>query len=852
MKIVKLTLVGFVRMALNSVATFTFTPTEPIQMILGTNGSGKSALLLELTPLPADSSAYLSTGSKTIEITHRGSHYILKSDFAAKNIHSFVKDGEELNKGGTATVQRDLVRKEFNITPEVHNLLVGLEKFHQMNPTERRVWFTRLSDVSYDYAMVVYKRLAEKSRDFSGALKMAKKRLVVESAKVVSDDEEQRLRKDVETTHRELNVLMQETAPLERPVHEIRQQREHGFEELARMSRRLLNMRFAAPYGSTAYGADPGKSLQRDEWGELVQPAFTTTEQLDGFIDTIRHEITSNETLLNQRVQEHDKIKETLAVLAKTGEAGLQELLERKETLSAQRLRELEKCELGIAGLDAINASSALASVYEVLTAAFSSIPGNEDRRFSQTRLSELNQQILTVKDKRLKQANELARMNAEKAHAESHKNNAELECPNCHHRWVAGYSEAKFNHLLSFIADQEETLKKTDAEIAELEEQVQAIRDYGTIYGDFVRCVRSWPVLQPFWDFLIQEEVVTRAPRKALVYLEQFKQDLRHEVSAKAIEDQINELAELIKSTEQIGNVTFTETQQKLHECELQVEDYTHKLRELRSRLQDYTTYRRQLQEAIELGARIQSLTEAQFAIDDELVEAIRRETLAHCVRQLQHSLAIKQETLSEALQQRARVADLEQQVAEYTLKEEAARHAVRELSPHEGLIAQGLFGFIRNYTAQMNSLIRKIWSYPLQVLDCGLSNSAGAELDYKFPLMVKTKSNVVPDVKFGSEAMREIVNAAFRIVAMRHLGLAESPLYLDEFGAAFDKTHRVAATALVKNLMETQPFTQLFMISHYESSYGAFTNAQFCVLDPNNVTVPTESRYNKHVEMT
>lgn len=295
MRITRLKLSGFRRMALNNVLTFEITPTEPIQMILGTNGSGKSSLIYELTPLPADPAAYLPDGCKTIEITHRGSFYVLTSNFAVTKVHSFVKDGEELNPGGGVTVQREFVKKEFDITPEIHELLTGIERFTEMVPGRRRDWFTRLSDISYDYALAVFKKLAERSRDVSGALKLNKKRLVSESAKVISEAEEQKLKDDVDVTTQELNILLQQRAPLDRPIEELRSDQGRGFEELARLSKRLLNMRFTAPYGGH-YGLDTSRPAQRNDLGEVFHPGFTSLEEIDSYIDGVRHRITGKET----------------------------------------------------------------------------------------------------------------------------------------------------------------------------------------------------------------------------------------------------------------------------------------------------------------------------------------------------------------------------------------------------------------------------------------------------------------------------------------------------------------------------------------------------------------------------
>jgi hypothetical protein len=849
MKITRLELHGFKRMALNNVMSFVFTPTQPIQMILGTNGSGKSSLIAELTPLPAEPSAYLPEGSKTIEITHHGSFYVLTSNFALTKVHSFVKDGEELNDGGGVTIQRELVKREFAITPEIHELLIGQEHFHAMSPTKRREWFTRLSDVSYDYALSVFKKLAEKSRDFSGALKLAKKRLVSESAKVISPAEEERLQSDVNATHKELNVLIEQSAPLDRSIEDLRQAHSHGFDELTRMSRRLLNMRFAAPYA--AYGLDENKPLERDDWGALLRPHFSSLEEIDKFLDGVRHQITEKETLLNHQVQEHGKVSETVAVLKRTGEAGLQELTEKRADLQRKRDETFETRQLNLEGFEPTGAMQALESLHELLSGIFSSIPQNEDMRFSQTRRTDLEAKLLALKDQRNAQAQRLVVLNAEKTHADTHKANGTEECPKCHHVWIKGYSDEQYQKLLERIGAQEQTVVESDKQIKALEEDVEAIRQYGVFYSDYVRCVRNWPALQPFWNYLTEEKLVTTAPRKALTDLELLKHDLGLELEAKKIGEQIAELEKLIADAAEIGDANLVETQQQLAECTLRIEQLTSEVTRLRAKLADYSTYRRQMAEGMELGERIRQAMAQQEILNNELIEAIRRDTLNHCVRQLQHSLALKQTTLNEAVTQRKIVTEIESYIRELEVKEQAARTLVRELSPTDGLIAEGLFGFIRNFTSQMNNLIRKIWSYPLQVMECGTSSAGSTELDYKFPLMVKSKDNIAPDVSKGSTGMREIVDVAFKVVAMRYLGLAESPLYLDEFGAFFDKEHRHQATIVVKNIMDTQPFTQLFMISHYEANYGAFTNAEICVLDASNITVPANTKYNQHVEI-
>jgi len=52
------------------------------------------------------------------------------------------------------------------------------------------------------------------------------------------------------------------------------------------------------------------------------------------------------------------------------------------------------------------------------------------------------------------------------------------------------------------------------------------------------------------------------------------------------------------------------------------------------------------------------------------------------------------------------------------------------------------------------------------------------------------------------------------------------------------------------VRELMDTKQFSQVFLVSHYASSHGAFQQVDTVVLDPNNIVVPNS--HNENVIMT
>ena len=72
-----------------------------------------------------------------------------------------------------------------------------------------------------------------------------------------------------------------------------------------------------------------------------------------------------------------------------------------------------------------------------------------------------------------------------------------------------------------------------------------------------------------------------------------------------------------------------------------------------------------------------------------------------------------------------------------------------------------------------------------------------------------------------------------------MKSLKLDHYPLFLDEFGASFDQQHRVSAINIIKTIIEEKIHSQLFLVSHYESSYGALTSTDVSLLSP-EIPVP------------
>lgn len=825
MRITLLELVGCKRLIVRNIEHFVIQPTEPQQLLLGTNGSGKSFVLNELTPLPAMKDDYTKEGSKTIEIAHRGSKYILKSWFQPKANHSFVKDGEELNPGGTVTVQKDLVYQEFGIDDETHELTLGLLKFHQMNPTDKRRWFTRLSDVSYDFAIKLYNTVNSKHRDAVGSLRTAKSQLVEESNKLMNDAEEKKLRDDVALLQSEMKLLLEQRNSRTQSVQSAEEAYRQTGELIQSLARRIIKMAIRKPAG-----------------GECQD-----VSDIERVIDQHKQSLAAKQSILNHHVDEHGKLEKAVQALIKAGDDGVAALRDKIPPLRQQRDTALAMRVLKLEGIEPVEGQRALETAFGILQETLRDIPANEDRRFSQASLHKAREKRTALKDEEGQVLTAISRLEAKQAHLDSHRGNTSTECPKCRFVWVQGFSEEAYSKLVERISAGGVRRTELESQIANVEAEIQLTLDYAAQYREFTRAVESFPILEPFWSHLLEDNLVAKAPRQALSKMEQLRGDLAKELEAYECNVRIAEIEKIIASALEAGDADVEEAAQRLHALEEKIGELTAEVRRLQNSLNEYSTFRTQVLEAQEMGRRLEELMVKYETQNVEQIEALRQETLERVINSHSSMLGRKEHALREADRQRQRVEMLKENAEHFERDAAALALLVSNLSPKEGLIAEGLMGFIRNFTAQMNNLIRKVWTYPLQVLPCGGSDGVSADLDYKFPLLVQTKSNIVPDVKYASVGQKEMIDFAFMVVARRYLGLMEAPLFLDEFGQHLDEAHRTSAMVLIKSLMEQQAFPQLFMVSHYASTHGSMTNAEICVLDPSNITVPT--KYNQHV---
>ena len=434
------------------------------------------------------------------------------------------------------------------------------------------------------------------------------------------------------------------------------------------------------------------------------------------------------------------------------------------------------------------------------------------------------------------------------KKQLEHYRDHDQLECPKCQHTWNKGYSDIEYKLISEKISQVGDKLIKLKEDAALQESLVERIRTYLELYRAYHAITQSWSVLKPFWDHLYTTSVIFDAPRQLNKLVETYKFDLQEAMKLEDIGKKLKEtidLKEMLSKNQETSISHLLEVAEQLNQ---QLYQTTQRLNSKKLYVKKLTDYRDHSIVIHSLSNTIDELLSSRKLKVSELMVLHKRSALNRSIEAVQMELTKKEQLISKIDIQKALVKHLETQITESQEKADVLKLAVKELSPSEGLIAKGLTGFINHFVSQMNSFIKKVWTYPLVLIPIVPDETDSVDLDYRFSVMVNDDA-VIGDVSKVSSGMKEIIDLAFRIVSMQYLHLGDAPIVLDEFAAKLDKTHREAANAMIRDISINSNFSQIFMVSHYEESYGSFNNCDVIVLHDANIPVVRNGVYNKNV---
>ena len=806
MYIKKIILKGYKRFFLSGIDRLEFTPDKRIQVIIGRGGSGKSSLLSELSPLPSNlKKDFHIDGFKRIEISYNNVNYVISSGEIEPGKHSFIRNGEELNKGGTKRVQLTLVKDYFNLDTETHDILLGKKTLTQMLPTQRKSWFTDISTVDFTYGLGVYIRAKTASRDMIGAMKLAKGELsglmaTRENNSTIDDDRlELRRLKDYINTVSSMKVNISDTIPDNPNIEAILTK---GEELLRKLNK-------------------PDMLRGRD-----VNVLSTELETKRLMLVTERDTVKNNLTNIS-KVEGLDIVKELKDVdneLLKISDSI--EYLEKGVTI----YRLINKNRVGEI-IDSFN------SVYPLLQHHIGAVIELEGGITTNYTLTEAIRHRKWLKEAYTKLSSELDHITF--TIGEINKAMSD-DCPAYAECLGKRFNVKDINTLKNLSEATTDKIEAFDLELKNIEYDIETLTSRDSSLnniGDIIS--RSNSALKPLLWHIVESNVAREMLERGTTVREEIA-TLSEVVKLNKLNDEYNGRRAILLDKKKITDKYFNLNKSSLEE---RYSDLSVKISAIDRDIDYIKQYTKQVSVIRSISDMLKRYIKANYTNLNTSIKVAYNTHINELIANTNVSIGKIESRLIEAEYLSRNIKDLENKIKTLESRKIALDYIINGLSPSGGLLAKSITGFINHFIYEVNIVIGEVWSYPMVLLPVEITDES--DIDYKIAVKVDNR-DVIEDVSKTSSSMKEMIDLAFKIVSMKYLNMNGYPLYLDEFAKSFDGHHAIRAYDVLESL-NNSAFDQIFMITHSETTWSRYGNkADISVLDNNNITLSDKVNIN------
>lgn len=816
----------FTGMWLNNVSYFRITFKEIITLVLGRNGSGKSRLMNQISPLCPEKLDFRDGGSKRIVITKDENQYELKFNRVKGSYKCYIKNlttDEEITNGSNPTVHNTVVKELFGYDKELHMLFTGKVLLTDLKTPERKKWFSKLSTSDLSFALQFYKKAKENLRDITGTIKTLRFSIgelrprVIEDAEVLEQTRNriEILQKDISQIDIILSGLNTDPIITEDYVMEHLRQLERSFKRLA-----FINVT-----------KDPAI-------GEMTSEAVSV--ELSRVATSVEH--------LNQRMVKIEEVLNQNKLLQTVDIAALEKRLEeREETISNAevsitmfpKLTEYSDAELRTATAQIREHAPRLIELMSALDCdiATRAIPqlSDEADKYSadlQTQINKCSNRIASRSD-----------------YLKNITNITEVECGKCNHRFKPGLRENEIELVKHDLQVQGEQLEKLNHELESLNkrrEKYAILRGHLNDLRNLINYLAGYTPIKLLLDELSSVDGFYQNQRMYAGIIHTFVSDVEKAEIVAVNTNLATNLRQEIAIAKATQNNDVSDLLKEKATIEHQLDRYSQEnayLQNIRKLIQDYEQRMSQLDLAL---ADFERMEKRADELEEIVFNNIDASVLIEQKNELWNLLTETKQRYDTMERERIRLEDQETQLAQLEKRMKNAKAVVDAMSPDGGLLAKYLYNSITRITELMSEYINRMWGYDMHIQPCDVSDG---DMDYLFPFWAGSKDKMNADVSMGSRGQRDVINFVFMLAVYRAMDLKAYPLLIDEALAAFDETHRDKAIDFIKHLIGTGKASQVVMVSHDANTHFKLTTADICVLDSEGVTLP--SKYNTNVEI-
>lgn len=401
--------------------------------------------------------------------------------------------------------------------------------------------------------------------------------------------------------------------------------------------------------------------------------------------------------------------------------------------------------------------------------------------------------------------------------------------CPQCQNQFHVHYDPNKSKLLTTMLQKFEEEFNKYSAIRKKLIDQIELYNKIKTIIDNIKNAFLSRSDLNFIHNYIYENIDYNTSTNNILSIIDTVKHELEYRSNYVVLYKELLNLKNERNKLKAIRNL-----EQKLHIDNIKVleDELNLKTQELITSRQGYKLLednKNILVKINTLETRLKNILKHYRKAFDKALLALKNKHLNEVVTELKSLLVSYDQKLLQNSQARSQLDNYNKNIEEYKKKEEVLSTMLKVLSPSDGIIAKSINSFLNIFIQEMNHIINSVWSYEMVLLPCDITEDN--DLDYKFKVKVNN-DEVIEDVSKLSSSMQEIVDLAYKIVFMKYMHISDTPLILDEFGRTMDATHRDTAYNIIDRIFSTN-FDQIFLVSHFESMYGRFVNADIVQLE-------------------
>lgn len=789
--------------ALNEIEEITIHNKESFNLILGTNGSGKTSLLRQMNPLPAIKRDFLEGGVKRVELSHKGIDYLMTSTFENGTLHSLIDltNNIELNKASTATVQRELVEDLMNYTPMVHKLLIGDTKFTDMNPSMRREFLSMINPSDLTYALKRFDEFKVRQRDTQGVLKHVINKSRDAMNRMETIDYSESIIEEKHELESVLDTLAKYTHTDDPDVESVQDKLDEANRVLEKVVKSWEEYKPTYSKSDEVYDQD---SLTR-----YVIKLEGKVDACQRLIDVYNNNILESDEL--SRTGTHNTSTSDLNAIIDTNEELIGKY-NQKFLVNANHnkyLTELTEFDLSYSDLVCYNGLKYIPK--DEREKIKQDLDYTKDRKSKLLRLIDLGNDKLS----RITQSIE------------------KVKCPSCEFKFKL-YGEGGEDDVVT-IKDKlqilDTKLVELNNELSKLNEAMIDVADLEISLNKFrnLRKVSSLP--KEFWGNLPTIKTCIETPTLVHSYVLYWRNNLTDGLECTRLSNEISSAKTTLKLLLLGGGKDTI----KVVELKSKVEDVLIEQKELRDEIVHYKTLQKTQKKYNEIISKGEKAVEVIGESLNQLTDISITKAANVKKTEIYDRLTIIRKIVSEKENLALTLRNLGTEQSNVYIEFNSLKLLTNAMSPNTGIIADQMLNFINSFIEQMNKVFAIIYSYELSI---GVEVKNDNTLTYKFPL--KVENETVPEINMGSKGQCEVINLAFILVTRVYLGLEDHPMYLDEPGEGFDDVHKDKLIYFIKNLVEDQQCSQLFMINHDPSIYGAIANKDVVILDDRNIVVP------------